>query len=252
MICVISPAKKMKPQLTTTLSYTEPDFVEDAAILHQIAKKKKAIDLQNLMGISEKLATLNQSRFSEMTFPQPTESAQAALGLFAGDTYIGLDAGTLSDEDLLYAQDHLRILSGLYGLLKPLDIIQPYRLEMGTKLKNPRGATLYSFWGSKIAQSLNQTQAEFPIVINLASKEYFSAIDQKVLNARVITPHFKEWSKGKLKIISFSAKRARGMMARFIITNRIEKPDQIKKFDVSGYSFSAEHSAESDWTFIRS
>ena len=250
MICVISPAKKMASQFTTPLSTTSPVLKADAEVLLKEAQTKSVADLQSLMGISEKLALLNHDRFQTMDLTAKDQNP--AVALFAGDTYVGLDAASMDDADLTYAQDHLRILSGLFGLLRPLDKIQPYRLEMGTRFENPRGGNLYQFWGGKIAAQLNASdQSENPVVVNLASQEYFKAIDRKTLRAQIITPNFKEWRNGKLKIISFSAKRARGMMARFIIRNRIKNPDEIKAFNVSGYSYSPEHSEGDNWVFTR-
>ena len=252
MICVISPAKKMSLQFSTELKLTQPSFPTDTQILLGAAKQKSVADLQGLMGISERLAQLNHDRFQSMNL-EDIEGQNAAVSLFAGDTFVGLDAASMTDAELNYAQDHLRILSGFFGLLRPLDRISPYRLEMGTKFQTDRGTDLYAFWGSKLAAELNAQLAETKgnVVVNLASQEYFKAVDLKTLKATVLTPQFKEWRNGQLKIISFSAKRARGMMARFILRNKIKNIDDIKKFSEAGYRFSAEHSGAAEWVFTR-
>jgi len=172
---------------------------------------------------------------------------------FKGDVYTGLDAESLTEEDLNFAQDHLRILSGLYGILKPLDLMQPYRLEMGTKFNNQRGKNLYTFWGDIICDQLNSelSQDKTAVLINLASNEYYKAVKEKNLNARIITPAFKDWKNGQYKMISFYAKKARGLMTRYIIQNRIEDPEQLKGFDLEGYRFAESMSEGDNWTFIR-
>ena len=205
------------------------------------------------MGISDKLAELNRDRFLAFSTPFDLDNARAAAYFFAGDTYMGLDAESMTDNDMEFAQGHLGILSGLYGLLRPLDLIQPYRLEMGTRLQNPKGDDLYQFWGTKIAQAINLklNESEEKVLINLASKEYFRSVDTKKIKAKIITPVFKEERNGKLKIISFNAKRARGMMARYIIDNRLLNPESIKSFCQDGYRFNAELSDDTNWVFTR-
>jgi uncharacterized protein len=201
------------------------------------------------MGISESLARLNADRFRD--FGQ-MEEKPAALA-FAGDTYQGLEAGSLDADEMAFAQDHLRILSGLYGVLRPLDAIQPYRLEMGSRLKTPRGATLYEYWGPRIAEALN-AQADTlgtDTLINCASQEYFGAVDLSALKPRVITPVFLEEKNGEAKIVSFYAKKARGAMARFIIQRRLTSPDGIRDFDSGGYAFRPDLSKGDAWVFLR-
>ncbi|MGC6507162.1 MAG: peroxide stress protein YaaA [Myxococcota bacterium] len=250
MICVISPAKKMSVQFSPTLGLSQPIFTDDAQVLLSAAREKSVEDLQGLMHISEKLAVLNHERFQAMQLNDSTVQ-HAAVSLFAGDTFVGLDAKSWDEAQLEYAQSHLRILSGLFGLLRPLDRISPYRLEMGTKFQNSRGKDLYSFWGNQLSKALNEIMGQDPILVNLASQEYFKAIDQASLDATVVTPQFKEWRNGKLKIISFSAKRARGMMAKFIVQNKLKSIDQIKHFSEAGYQFSPEHSSNNSLVFAR-
>ncbi|MDX1467150.1 MAG: peroxide stress protein YaaA, partial [Halomonas sp.] len=192
-----------------------------------------------LMGISDKLAGLNAARFAEWHTPFTPENAKPAAQAFQGDVYVGLEADTFDDDDNAFAQEHLRILSGLYGLLRPLDLIQPYRLEMGTRLENPAGKDLYAFWKATLTAELDRAVAESgsPALVNLASNEYFKAIDTKRLASRVITPVFKDEKNGKLKIISFYAKKARGLMAAWMIHQRLDDPEGLKDFDVAGYAF---------------
>ena len=254
MLAIVSPAKKLDTNpLERSLALSQPTLLGDTEQLVKTAKRLKPTDLQSLMGISEALASLNHERFQTFNTPFTSDNAKPAALMFNGDTYTGLEANSLSKDDLDWAQDHLAILSGLYGVLRPLDLIQPYRLEMGTKLKTPRGTTLYQFWGERIteqlsAQLVNHTD---PTVINLASNEYFKSVQAKALPGQVITPAFKEMRDGKAKMISFMAKKARGMMARHIIENRLEQPEDIKGFNSGGYTFDAESSTETVWTFIR-
>ena len=254
MLAVVSPAKKLDTtDIGRALSFTQPSLLGDTEQLIDTTKSLKPADLQSLMGISEKLATLNHDRFQAFQTPFTEANAKAAALMFNGDTYVGLNASTLSDESLEWAQDRLAILSGLYGILRPLDLIQPYRLEMGTKLKTERGKSLYEFWGNRITTQI-QAQLENhkdPTLVNLASNEYFKSVQTKALPGTVITPAFKEVRDGKPKMISFMAKRARGMMARYIIDHRIESPDGLKQFDVDGYAFTPDLSDETTWTFIR-
>lgn len=254
MLAVVSPAKKLNFEPTAmTLEKTTPAFQKQANELAKLAKKLTRSDLRHLMKLSESLADLNYDRFQRYTdAPSPDMTKQAALA-FAGDTYTGLDAATLDEADLTFAQDNFRILSGLYGLLKPLDAIQPYRLEMGRRLANPKGEDLYDFWGGNVAKALdNQLEGhKAKIVVNLASNEYFKVVDQKTLKANVLNIVFKEERDGVLKIISFFAKKARGTMARYIIKNRIEDPEQLKSFSEDGYRFQPALSSEFEWVFTR-
>jgi hypothetical protein len=204
------------------------------------------------MKLSDKLAGLNVARYESWAPPFTLANAKQAVLAFKGDVYTGLDAETLDEDGLAFAQNHLRILSGLYGVLKPLDLMQAYRLEMGTKLANPAGKDLYAFWGDDIQDSLKAEPAlEDNVLINLASNEYFKAVKAKTLAARIITPVFKDWKNGQYKMISFYAKKARGLMSRYIIDHRLNEPEQIKAFDYEGYRFSEEMSKGDEWVFIR-
>ncbi len=254
MLVLISPAKKLDATVEREdLAYTQPDFLKATERLVKTARKLSKADLSSLMGISEKLAELNHARFKAFKTPFSLANAKHAVLMFNGDTYQGLDADSLSDKDLAYAQDHLRILSGLYGLLRPLDLIQPYRLEMGSKLKNPSGEDLYDFWGASLTDAINETIArdKKPVVVNLASTEYSSAVHAKNINGQFITPVFKEVKNGQAKVIGLMAKRARGMMARYIIQNRIEAPEKLKDFKDDGYKFQAKLSTETRLEFHR-
>lgn len=254
MLVVLSPAKNLDlSPADIPLDATQPVLMSDAQSLAKQCKKLSPADLSSLMGISDKLAILNAERFSSFTTPFTEDNAKPAVLTFNGDVYLGLDASTLSDEDLAFSQQHLRILSGLYGVLKPLDLMQAYRLEMGTRLANNRGDNLYQYWGSTIAKALNSDQDsnDDPVLINLASNEYFKAVDKKTLKAKIITPVFKDEKKGTYKVISFYAKKARGMMARYIIDKRITNPEQLKQFDTAGYTYSAELSKANEWVFTR-
>ena len=249
MLITVSPAKKLDMSEVVGVTPTRPAFGTDAVQLAGIARELSVKDLQKLMGISETLARLNAERFRD--FGQ-MEEKPAALA-FAGDTYQGLEAGTLDAEEMAFAQDHLRILSGLYGVLRPLDAIEPYRLEMGSRLKTPRGATLYDYWGARIAEALN-AQAEVlgtDTLINCASQEYFGAVDLTALKPRVITPVFLEEKNGEAKIVSFYAKKARGAMARFIIQRRLTDPEGLRDFDSGGYGFRPDLSEGDRWVFLR-
>ena len=254
MLAVVSPAKKLDTaEVSRSLSFSQPSLLADTEELIQKTKTLKPSDLQSLMGISEKLADLNHARFQDFSTPFTETNAKAAALMFNGDTYTGLDASTLSDASLEWAQDHLAILSGLYGVLRPLDLIQPYRLEMGTRLKTDRGTSLYDFWGDRITNQIREQLAahDNKTVVNLASNEYFKSVKTSGLPGPVLTPAFKELRDGKPKMISFLAKRARGMMARYIIDNRVENPADLKEFNVDGYAFDEALSDESTWTFIR-
>ena len=205
------------------------------------------------MGLSDKLGALNYERFQEWQTPFSTDNAKQAILAFKGDVYQGLDAENMSSEELNWAQDNLRILSGLYGLLRPLDLMQPYRLEMGTKFANNRGANLYQFWGDIITKQLNKLLSASPksVLINLASNEYFKSVQSKNLDAEIITPVFMDQKGDKYKIISFFAKRARGLMSAFIIKNKISDPQQLKTFDIDGYKYNAAMSEGNKWVFCR-
>jgi hypothetical protein len=253
MLVVLSPAKKLDWADVAHLSPSLPEFQDEANTLAGHARQLQVADLQKLMGISEALATLNRDRFKAFEPASTQENAKPAALAFAGDTYHGLEAGTLDDEAMLWAQDHLRILSGLYGVLRPLDRIQPYRLEMGSRLKTRRGATLYAFWGDRISNALN-TQADVlgtNTLVNCASQEYFGAVDVKALKPRIITPVFLEEKAGKAKIVSFFAKKARGSMARFMIDQRINDPEGLKDFDTGGYTYRPDLSEGDRWVFLR-
>lgn len=253
MLITVSPAKRLNEGAKTVLPVSEPRFLADAAELAEHTRGLSPGQLQKLMRISPALAELNAARFAKFKAePEAAKTAPAGL-MFAGDTYIGLEAATLDPEDMLWAQDHLRILSGLYGVLRPLDRIQPYRLEMGSRLANPRGATLYEFWREKIASELNAS-AEMTgtkVLINCASVEYFSAVDQSALKPRVITPVFMETRSGQAKIVSFYAKKARGAMARYIIERHLTDPEGLKDFDAGGYTYVADMSDATRWVFLR-
>ncbi len=255
MLAIISPAKKLKFETRDpALPSSEPDFLKDTDQLISVARKLTRADLRAMMKISDNLADLNYQRFQDFKkSPDLTRTKQAVMA-FAGDTYTGLDAETLNKEDLSFAQDHLRILSGLYGLLKPLDEIQPYRLEMGRKLKTSRGETLYAFWGDLIAKTIDQQlkSHKHPAVINLASNEYFKAAGPKILQSSLINPIFKENKNGQYKVIGLFAKRARGAMARYMIKNRLSDPQDLKKFAEDGYRYQAELSEGNNWVFTRS
>jgi hypothetical protein len=254
MLAVVSPAKKMDfEKLSRPLPHTDPDFLGDTRHLVATARKLKKSDIQQLMNLSDDLTDLNYKRFKAFSSKPSTDNAKQAVMAFAGDTYIGLDSATLNESDLDYAQDHLRILSGLYGMLRPLDLIQPYRLEMGRRLANKRGEDLYDFWGDKLAKAINKAVKthQDSAVINLASNEYFKAASQKLIKSPVITPVFKEIKGDKASVIGFLAKKARGTMARYIIQNRIETTQELKSFAEDRFKFQPEQSDETKWVFSR-
>ncbi|GLR74696.1 peroxide stress protein YaaA [Aliivibrio sifiae] len=254
MLIVVSPAKTLDYETPLpTEVFTQPDFISDSAELIEVCKTLTPLDISNLMKVSDKIASLNAIRFGEWSTTFTHDNARQALYAFKGDVYTGLDANSLTSSDIEYAQMHLRMLSGLYGLLKPLDLMQPYRLEMGTKLANKRGTNLYQFWGNAITQKLNQVIIEQgdDVLINLASNEYFKAVKPKELTANIITPVFKDCKNGQYKIISFYAKKARGLMARFIIENRISTIEELKSFTVDGYYFVDAESSSSELVFKR-
>ena len=253
MLIVLSPAKRLDfTEPKTALPATRARMMEDAASLARTARRQTQADLRRLMHLSDDPAKLNQARFKAFDAESPDMGLQAAIA-FAGDVYQGLDARSLDAEAMAFAQDHLRILSGLYGVLRPLDRLQPYRLEMGTRLKTRRGATLYDFWGDRISRQLNadaEGHAD-PTLVNLASQEYFGAVDAKALTLAVVTPQFREIRDGESRIISFFAKKARGSMARYAVDQRIERAEDLKAFDRDGYRFNASASTETDWIFTR-
>ncbi len=254
MLIVLSPAKSL--DFTTppgTTSYTIPEYLDQSQLLIDQLEKYTPAELATLMKISDKLAVLNVARFGSWNQPFTTENAKQAVLSFTGDVYRGLDATTLDQYGLDYAQQHLRILSGLYGLIRPLDLIQPYRLEMGCRLQNSRGKDLYAFWGDTLNQNVSDEldKQEYPILINLASKEYFTSLKLPNLQQPVITPIFKDWKNGQYKYINFYAKKARGLMTRYAIDNNIENPEKLKDFDYAGYQYDANLSDDTNWVFTR-
>jgi len=254
MLALISPAKKLDFESDCSIKNgTQPHFLDDTQELVTVAKKLSSQDLQNLMKISEKLGTLNHDRFQRFSTPFTDDNARPAITAFRGDTYVGLDADSLTTDDLSYAQNHLGILSGLYGLLRPLDLMQAYRLEMGTRLTNPRGENLYDFWDDRLTKACEGAVKNHKdkSVISLASNEYIKAVKPKELNVPFITCHFKELKNGAPKTIGLFAKRARGAMARFMIQNRIETPKGLKKFKEDGYVFMDELSDDENYIFLR-
>ena len=254
MLVVVSPAKNLDFESSIPVSdFSQPAMLDDTNRLMEVCRTLSPADLSSLMKISDKLATLNANRFAEFSTPFTADNARQAMYAFNGDVYTGLDAYTLSEDSVAYAQNHLRILSGLYGLLRPLDLMQAYRLEMGTKLANPDGKDLYAFWDDRITQVLNDAMEEQGdnVLVNLASNEYSKAVKKKQLNGMVITPTFKDCKNGQYKIISFFAKKARGLMARYIIENRVEDVEGLKAFDADGYVFSEEQSSSTELVFLR-
>ncbi len=254
MKIVISPAKSLnfETELPTN-QFSESSFLKDAAHLNKLLKGESPASLSKLMKISDKLAELNWQRNQNWSLPFTPENARPAIYAFNGDVYSGLDAYTLPEEKLTVLQNSLRILSGLYGMLKPLDLIQAYRLEMGTKFAVDNAPNLHSFWKQKVTNKINQEIAENELFVNLASNEYFAAIDVKALKTSVVTPVFKDWKNDKLKVISFFAKKARGLMVRYIIDNDAKSIEDLKGFNYAGYSFSPEHSNldKQELTFVR-
>ncbi|MEL6488768.1 MAG: peroxide stress protein YaaA [Cyanobacteria bacterium J06621_3] len=253
MLMVISPAKSLDYSGPNYPHFTVPAVLDRSETLVQRLSEYNPEQLSELMKISDKLAQLNHQRFQDFQTPFTPENAKQALLVFDGDVYKDIDVQNYDDDDLSFAQAHLRILSGLYGILRPLDLMQPYRLEMGTKLATDKGKNLYEFWGDRLANLINaelEKQPE-PCLVNLASNEYFKSINRKALNAKVLNIAFKENKNGVYKIVAIYAKRARGMMVDFVIRNRIENPELMKGFDRDGYSFNAELSDENTWVFCR-
>ncbi len=254
MLSVISPAKTLDFETpSTTDDVTQPNFLSQSQTLIDILRDYSPQQISELMGISDKLAGLNAARFEEWQPPFTPSNAKPAAQAFQGDVYIGLHAETFSKAENRYAQSHLRILSGLYGLLRPLDLIQAYRLEMGTKLPNSAGKDLYAYWKPILTPALNEAIAASGsnALVNLASNEYFKAVDAKQLNAQIITPVFKDEKNGTFKIISFYAKKARGLMSAWLIQQQINDPESLKAFDVAGYRFDASASQGGTFVFTR-
>ena len=261
MLALLSPAKKLDPTPLTALRkklpLSEPQFLTDAASLAATAKKLSSEELAGLMDLSEELAELNRARFKawKKVHVLGENDAKPAILAFNGDVYGGLDAATLKNPQLEWMNERVRILSGLYGVLRPLDLMQPYRLEMGSKLVNKKGKDLYTFWGDKLAKTLDKALSEHApearFVLNLASQEYFKAVSRKALKTPVIDFTFKELKDGKPVALMFFAKRARGMMARFMTTQRVDRPDGLKDFDLDDYRFDKAASTEREWVFSR-
>ena len=257
MLYLLSPAKSLDYETATPAAVlalaTEPQFTRQSSELIKLLRTQTVDDIAALMDLSPALSALNVARYKAWRPKFTPENSKPALLAFNGDVYEGLDAASLGLEDLQWAQQHLAILSGLYGVLRPLDLLQPYRLEMGTRLANPAGANLYSYWGDRLAAHLNKqaAQQQVPVIVNLASQEYFRAADRKSLQPRVIECVFEDWKNGQYKIISFFAKRARGLMARYAITGRIDTPAGLQGFDLDGYAYVAELSTPERLLFRR-
>jgi len=254
MLAIISPAKTLDFESTVrNLPVSQPRLTDYSEQLIEICRKLSPQDIASLMSISDKLAGLNAARFAEWTKSHNEKNARAAIFAFKGDVYTGLDVNSLSDEDISFAQTHLRMLSGLYGLLQPLDLMQPYRLEMGTKLTTPKGKDLYAFWGNTITQAVQQAidaQGD-DVLVNLASEEYYKSIKPGRLNAQIVKPIFLDYKNGKYKTVSFYAKKARGLMCRYMIQNRLTQVEQLKDFDLNGYWFDETASTEKEFVFKR-
>ncbi len=254
MLMVISPAKTLDYETPPATSrFTLPQYLDHSQALIEQLRELSPAQISQLMHVSDKIGGLNAARFGSWTPAFTPDNAKQALLAFKGDVYTGMHAEDFSQADFDYAQQHLRLLSGLYGLLRPLDLMQPYRLEMGTKLANARGKDLYAFWGTRISEWLNEALAEQgdDVLLNLASNEYFSAVKRTALNARIINTEFKDLKNGQYKIISFYAKKARGLMSRFVIQERINDPAALKHFDAQGYRFSAEQFKPDSLVFLR-
>lgn len=254
MLIVISPAKNLDYDTPpTTPEYSQPELLDQAQLLINRCRELSPAETGSLMNISDKLALLNVERYHQWHTPFTPDNAKQAVLAFNGDVYTGLEAESLSSDDLDFAQQHMRILSGLYGLLKPLDLMQAYRLEMGTKLDNERGKDLYQFWGERITQKINEALAAQGdnVLINLASNEYFRSVQKKSLEGEIYTPVFKDKKNGQYKVISFFAKKARGMMARYIIENKLTDVKQLMEFDSGGYQYSDTLSKGNELVFTR-
>ncbi len=254
MIITLSPSKGQDFDTPTPSKlFTLPEQLDDSQLLINEAKKLDMESVRELMAVSENISTLNVQRFQDWQLPFNTDNAKAALFAFKGDVYSGIEKDKYDDGDLAYAQDHLRILSGLYGALRPMDLIQPYRLEMKTRLANPRGDNLYQFWGESITDKLNESlqQQEEKTLVNLASNEYYKSVKPKLIDGRILNISFKEVKDGKSRILAVYAKKARGMMTDFILRNRIEHAEDIKDFGTANYKFSAAESSDDNWVFTR-
>ncbi|OZI72320.1 peroxide stress protein YaaA [Bordetella genomosp. 12] len=254
MLFLLSPAKKLDYDSPLQVqTHTQPLFVDQAAALIKVLKTKSADDIAALMSLSQALAELNVGRYAAWTKTFTQDNARQAVLAFNGDVYEGLEASALSARQLEWAQEHVVILSGLYGALRPLDLMQPYRLEMGTRLETAKGKNLYEYWGSTIASYLNERQEgeKAPVIVNLASEEYFKSVDLKTLQARVVQCVFQDWKNGAWKIISFHAKRARGLMARYAIEHKVNKPEGLQGFDSEGYAYDASASSADKLVFRR-
>ena len=254
MFFVLSPAKNLNEKAPAPVKeFTQPYLLAEAEILMRQLRELAPQQIAELMHVSDKIALLNAERNAEWHTPFTPDNAKQAVFMFNGDVYEGIAADTLKPEQIQYLQQHVRLLSGLYGILRPLDLMQPYRLEMGTAFANTRGKNLYEFWGDIITDLLNDTlaQAGSDILVNLASQEYFKSVNTKKLKARLITPVFKDEKNGKYKIISFYAKRARGLMVRYAAEHNITAPEMLKNFDYEGYAFNEAASNESEWVFMR-
>ena len=254
MQIVISPAKTLNfEKESITDSFSMPDFLDDSAILIEELRFFSPDRLSSLMEMSSKLAEFNYDRFQKWNRPFTKTNAKQAILAFTGEVYEGLSAREFTDDDFSFAQDHLRTLSGLYGLLRPLDLIQPYRLEMGTKLNTARGRNLYQFWGDKITDAINASleKEDKPVLVDLASMEYVKSINLKKLKGELVTPVFKELKGNSYKVVSFSAKRARGLMSSYIIKNKFKDVEEIKSFDEAGYEYNDSLSSERQWIFTR-
>ncbi len=252
MIILLSPAKSLSfDQQINSSKYSQPQFLEDAHPLINTLKRKSLKSIRELMHISDQLAILNKERYLAFHTPFTTKNAKQAISVFAGDVYQGLDASTLTSQELAFAQDHLRILSGLYGLLRPLDLMQPYRLEMGTRLPIRKSKNLYQYWGDKLTDAINNDLGEDGFVVNLASNEYAKAINMKLIKSPVYQINFKEYKDTKLTFVSFNAKRARGLMSRWLIQNKVDNPKQLFDFNLDRYQFDPIHSEGNELTFTR-
>lgn len=254
MLIIISPAKKLDfESIPQTDEFTLPDCLEDSSELIDTLREYSPKQLEKLMHLSSNLAQLNFERYRDWSLPFKPQNAKQSILTFKGDVYAGMNIESFSDDDLNYTQDHLRILSGLYGLLRPLDLMQPYRLEMGTRLENGRGKNLYEFWGTIITDLLNKQLREMgtDTLVNLASNEYYKSVKAKAIEGRIITPVFKEKKDDTYKVIGIYAKKARGMMSAFILKNQLTQAEQIKKFNEAGYAYNPKLSTESDWVFSR-
>lgn len=254
MLSVVSPAKSLDLESKSPIAKsTQPIMLDPAHELVEIMREYSAKELAKLMGVSANIAELNVKRFADWSRPFTKKNSKQALVTFTGDVYVGMDVGSFKKEDFLFAQDHLRILSGLYGILRPLDLMQAYRLEMGTRLKTSEGRTLYDYWGSDITEVVNRQlkKTKSKTLLNLASQEYFKVLQEVDIDADVVTPVFKDLKNGKYKIISFFAKKARGMMSGFAIRNKITDVAKLKKFKTAGYKYSAAESSDRTLTFLR-